>query len=91
MRTLVEASVLVGEHGAYRLIQSLRSIQVPATVQAVLAARIDRLSTAEKTLLQTAAVIGTDVPFPLLHGHRGAVRGGTSARSHAPRGGRVPL
>jgi class 3 adenylate cyclase/tetratricopeptide (TPR) repeat protein len=65
-RTLVEAQVLGGEHGAYRLVQSLRSIQVPATVQAVLAARIDRLSTAEKTLLQTAAVIGTDVPFPLL-------------------------
>ena len=65
-RTLVEAQVLGGERGAYRLVQSLRSIQVPATVQAVLAARIDRLSTAEKTLLQTAAVIGTDVPFPLL-------------------------
>jgi predicted ATPase len=65
-RTLVEAQVLVGQPGAYRLVQSLRSIQVPATVQAVLAARIDRLSTAEKTLLQTAAVIGTDVPLPLL-------------------------
>ena len=65
-RTLVEAQVLGGERGAYRLVQSLRNIQVPATVQAVLAARIDRLSTAEKTLLQTAAVIGTDVPFPLL-------------------------
>jgi predicted ATPase len=65
-RTLVEAQVLGGEPGAYRLVQSLRSIQVPATVQAVLAARIDRLSTAEKALLQTAAVIGTDVPFPLL-------------------------
>jgi class 3 adenylate cyclase/tetratricopeptide (TPR) repeat protein len=65
-RTLAEAQVLVGEPGAYRLIQPLRSIQVPATVQAVLAARIDRLSTTEKTLLQTAAVIGTDVPFPLL-------------------------
>jgi predicted ATPase len=58
--------VLGGEPGAYRRVQSLRSIQVPATAQAVLAARIDRLSTAEKALLQTAAVIGTDVPFPLL-------------------------
>ena len=65
-RTLIESQVLGGERGAYRLVQSLRNIQVPATVQAVLAARIDRLSTAEKTLLQTAAVIGTDVPFPLL-------------------------
>jgi class 3 adenylate cyclase/tetratricopeptide (TPR) repeat protein len=66
VRTLVEASVLAGEHGAYRLVQSLSSIQVPATVQAVLAARIDRLPPKEKTLLQTAAVIGTDVPLPLL-------------------------
>src|SRR5262247_1729953 len=42
-------------------------IQVPATVQAVLAARIDRLPAEEKTLLQTAAAIGTEVPVPLLH------------------------
>ena len=39
---------------------------MPATVQAVLAARIDRLLPEEKQLLQTAAVIGTKVPFPLL-------------------------
>jgi tetratricopeptide (TPR) repeat protein len=39
---------------------------VPATVQAVLAARIDRLPPEEKRLLQTAAVIGTEVPLPLL-------------------------
>ena len=41
-------------------------MQVPATVQAVLAARIDRLPPEEKRLLQTAAVIGTEVPLPLL-------------------------
>jgi predicted ATPase len=40
---------------------------VPATVQAVLAARIDRLPPEEKRLLQTAAVVGTEVPWPLLH------------------------
>jgi tetratricopeptide (TPR) repeat protein len=39
---------------------------VPATVQVVLAARIDRLPPEEKRLLQTATVIGTDVPFALL-------------------------
>jgi tetratricopeptide (TPR) repeat protein len=39
---------------------------VPATVHAVLAARIDRLPAEEKRLLQTAAVIGTEVPFSLL-------------------------
>jgi class 3 adenylate cyclase/tetratricopeptide (TPR) repeat protein len=66
LRTLRETGVLVGEPGAYRLAQALPTIQVPATVQAVLAARIDRLPSEEKQLLQTAAVIGTEVPLPLL-------------------------
>ena len=66
VRTLVETGVLVGTPGAYRLAQALPTIQVPATVQAVLAARIDRLPPEEKRLLQTAAVIGTEVPFALL-------------------------
>jgi predicted ATPase len=66
VRTLVETGVLVGEPGAYRLAQALPTIQVPATVQAVLAARIDRLPPEEKQLLQAAAVIGTEVPLPLL-------------------------
>jgi tetratricopeptide (TPR) repeat protein len=41
-------------------------LQVPTTVQAVLAARIDRLQLEAKRLLQTAAVIGMEVPLPLL-------------------------
>jgi tetratricopeptide (TPR) repeat protein len=56
----------VGEPGAYRLAQVPPTIQVPVTVQAVLAARIDRLPPEEKRLLQTAAVVGTEVPLPLL-------------------------
>ena len=66
VRTLVETGVLVGERGAYRLAQPLDTLQVPATVQALLAARIDRLPPEDKRLLQTAAVIGTEVPWPLL-------------------------
>ena len=66
VRTLVETGMLVGAPGAYRLAQPLASLQMPATVQAVLAARIDRLPPQEKHLLQTAAVIGTEVPLPLL-------------------------
>jgi predicted ATPase len=65
VQTLVETQVLVGERGAYRLEQPLVSLQMPATVLAVLAARIDRLPPKEKCLLQTAAVIGNEVP-PLL-------------------------
>ena len=42
------------------------TLQPPATVQEVLAARIDRLPSEEKRLLQTAAVIGTEVSVPLL-------------------------
>jgi len=66
VRTLVETGALVGARGAYRLDRDLYAIRVPATVQAILAARIDRLDPADKRLLQAAAVIGTDVPFALL-------------------------
>jgi class 3 adenylate cyclase len=66
VRTLVETGLLVGPPGAYRLVHPLQGMPVPATVQAVLAARIDRLPPEDKHLLQTAAVIGTDVPFALL-------------------------
>src|SRR5262249_47252967 len=66
VRTLIETAMFVGDPGAYRLAQKLPSIHVPATVQTILAARIDRLPQEEKRLLQTAAVIGTEVPFALL-------------------------
>ena len=66
VRTLVETGLLGGEPGAYRLEQPLHRLHVPATVQAVLAARIDRLPPGEKRLLQTAAVMGPEVPLPLL-------------------------
>lgn len=63
---LVETKVLAGERGNYHLQNELVSTQVPATVQAVLAARIDRLSSEDKHLLQSASVIGKDFPFALL-------------------------
>ena len=83
VRALVETGVLVGERGAYRLAQALQSLQVPATVLAVLAARIDRLPAEDKRLLQTAAVIGNEISLPLLQAiaelpdealHRGLAR-----------------
>ncbi|HTS54933.1 MAG TPA: adenylate/guanylate cyclase domain-containing protein [Burkholderiales bacterium] len=66
VRGLVESGALGGERGSYRLLRALAGIEVPATVQAILAARIDRLQAEDKRLLQTAAVIGKDVPFALL-------------------------
>jgi tetratricopeptide (TPR) repeat protein len=66
VRTLVETQILVGERGAYRLVSPPGTWQIPATAQALLAARIDRLPTDEKRLLQAAAVVGKDVPVTLL-------------------------
>jgi predicted ATPase len=68
VRTLIEMNVLGGERGNYRLAKPIESIQVPASVQAVLAARIDRLTLEAKQLLQCASVIGKDFPFALLQG-----------------------
>jgi DNA-binding winged helix-turn-helix (wHTH) protein/tetratricopeptide (TPR) repeat protein len=66
VRTLVETRVLAGERGRHWLTQPIQTIRVPPTVQAMLAARIDRLPTEDKRLLQVASVIGKDVPFVLL-------------------------
>src|SRR5439155_9653602 len=83
VRTLVETGVLAGARGSYRLVQPVSSLQVPMTVQAILAARIDRLQAEDKRLLQTAAVVGTEVSLALLQAiadvteerlHRGLVR-----------------
>jgi class 3 adenylate cyclase len=66
VRSLAESGTLAGTRGTYRLGGELEAIRVPATVQAILEARIDRLERADKRLLQAAAVIGTDVPISLL-------------------------
>ena len=64
--SLVESGQLLGARGAYRLVRPIEQLDVPATVQAVLAARIDRLQEREKRLLQMASVIGKDFPETLL-------------------------
>ena len=43
--------------------QPVQAIQIPPTVQTILAARIDRLVPEDKRLLQVASVVGKDVPF----------------------------
>jgi class 3 adenylate cyclase/tetratricopeptide (TPR) repeat protein len=67
VRTLVETGALAGEQGQYRLVQAIGAIQIPPTVQSMLAARIDRLPPDTKRLLQVASAVGRDVPFVLLH------------------------
>jgi adenylate cyclase len=61
VRELVEAGHFEGERGGYRLVRPVEEAGVPATVQAVLAARIDRLEPTAKDLLQVASVIGREV------------------------------
>jgi class 3 adenylate cyclase/tetratricopeptide (TPR) repeat protein len=72
VQALAESGSLVGSRGAYQLVQSDADLVLPATVQAVLAARIDRLAEREKEVLQTAAVIGKEVPEPTLKRVSGA-------------------
>src|SRR4030095_10189799 len=66
VRTLVETGALAGDRGGVRLTKGAPTIHVPATVQALLAGRIDRLPPDEKRLLQACSVIGKDVPGILL-------------------------
>ena len=66
VRDLAETGVLVGEPGNYRLARDGGAIRLSDTVQAILAARIDRLPRETRQLLQRAAVIGQEVPLPVL-------------------------
>ncbi len=66
VRSLVESGQLHGERCRYRLVTPIEKLAVPGSVQALLAARIDRLPEREKRVLQTAAVIGVDFRGPIL-------------------------
>jgi class 3 adenylate cyclase/tetratricopeptide (TPR) repeat protein len=66
VRTMVETGVLQGQRGAYQLAKPLHSVQIPASVQAVVSARIDRLASEDKRVLQAASVIGMEIPHATL-------------------------
>ncbi len=53
-------------NGTVRLTKALNELKIPPTVQAILAARIDRLPPDHKELLQTLAVIGTEFRLGLV-------------------------
>jgi adenylate cyclase len=61
VRELAESGHLEGERGAYRLLAPIEDAGVPVTVQAILAARIDRLGPDSKHLLQVASVVGKEL------------------------------
>ncbi|HUE45587.1 MAG TPA: hypothetical protein VMO81_04970, partial [Aestuariivirgaceae bacterium] len=50
----------------FRITGSIEAMHLPASVQSVIAARIGRLSEEDRSVLQVAAVIGANVPQPLL-------------------------
>jgi class 3 adenylate cyclase len=66
VQALAEAGSLEGKKGAYRLVRPAEDLALPGTVQAVLAARVDRLEEREKRVLQTAAVLGRNFSEPIL-------------------------
>ena len=66
VQVLLDEGALVRDGGAARLIKPLGELKIPPTVQAILAARIDRLPADEKDLLQTLAVIGREFPLSLI-------------------------
>jgi adenylate cyclase len=67
VRDLAGRRILSGTRDGYRLTGDVNEIAVPATVQAVLAARIDRLPGPTKSILNAAAVIGNHFDVDTLH------------------------
>ena len=66
VRELAQRGVLTGERGGYLCRADVADVAVPATVQAAIEARIDRLDTAAKRTLNAASVIGARFDAELL-------------------------
>ncbi|WP_258234433.1 AAA family ATPase [Cupriavidus pinatubonensis] len=66
VRALADTGALVGRKGAYQMARTIDTPDIPSTVHAVLASRIDRLPAEEKSLMQMAAVIGQEFSVDVL-------------------------
>jgi len=75
IRSLVDSGELDGRPGHYEAFGQLPAETLPATVQTVIGARIDRLAPADKEVLQVGATIGREFPLPVL---------AEVTRAHAP-------
>src|SRR5262249_23498994 len=64
--SLAQSGALTGSPGAYAAVSEIASLRVPATIQSVIAARVDRLAANERWLLQCAAIVGRDVSLGVL-------------------------
>ena len=91
VQSLVESGQLAGTRGSYRLVAPVERLAVPASVQAVLAARIDRLPEREKQVLQTAAVIGKEFAEPICSRRADAAGRRAARRALRAEGARVHL
>jgi len=58
VRMLIDRGLLVEERGTYRAVGSLEALEVPESLHALIAARLDSLAPQERSLLQDAAVLG---------------------------------
>jgi class 3 adenylate cyclase len=65
VQALFDEGALV-RNGTVKVARPLGQLRMPPTVQGILAARIDRLPTAEKDLLQTLAVVGRQAPLTVI-------------------------
>jgi class 3 adenylate cyclase/tetratricopeptide (TPR) repeat protein len=74
VHSLAESGQLEGARGSYRLLRAIDDVEVPDSVHAVLAARIDRVEEQAKQVLQAAAVIGLEFPAVVLEGVAGIPR-----------------
>jgi class 3 adenylate cyclase/tetratricopeptide (TPR) repeat protein len=66
VRALAETGDLIGKPAGYRATKSISELKIPATIEALLSSRIDRLAPVDKRLLQAAAVVGYQVPLSVL-------------------------
>ncbi len=73
-RTLIERGYVQRRNGQYQLTVKPSDIQVPETVQGIIAARIDRLEEELKEIMQTASVIGRDFSYRILQAIMGTQR-----------------
>jgi class 3 adenylate cyclase/tetratricopeptide (TPR) repeat protein len=71
VHSLIERGDFEGTRGAYRLAGGIDAIPLPATIEALLAARIDHLDESARQVLQCAAVIGREVPVMILESGTG--------------------
>lgn len=79
VRSLEEGGILLGERGSYELGAPPNTAGLPATVEAVLGERMDRLPEREKALLQIGATIGREFPATILITVAAADPGGVEA------------